>query len=123
MRLLPFLLLASACAAAGARPGREADLSLELAGRTAGPPQDCVSASPGDSLAPRDRQTLVYRRGRTIWVNRLADSCPGLDPTSRLIVEVHGSQYCRGDRIRAVEPGLTIPGPTCPLGRFTPYRR
>ena len=121
MRLLPLLLVATACAAPSAR--RDADLSDELAGHTAGPPRDCVSASPGGSLAPRDRQTLVYRRGDTIWVNRLADACPGLDPTSRLIVEVHGSQYCRGDRIRAIEPGLAIPGPICLLGRFTPYRR
>jgi hypothetical protein len=119
-RLLP-LLLASACAAPSAE--READLSGELAGRTAGAPQDCVGASAGSTLAPRDSRTLVYRRGDTLWVNRLAAACPGLDPMSRLVIEVHGSRYCRGDRFRAIEPGLTIPGPICSLGPFTPYRR
>ncbi|HYE28237.1 MAG TPA: hypothetical protein VEA61_08385 [Allosphingosinicella sp.] len=119
MRLLPLLFLA-ACATGSTR---EADLSRELAGRTAGPPQDCVTASPGDSLVARDPQTLVSRRGDTIWVNRLAAACPGLNPMSTLIVEVHGSQYCRGDRIRATEPGRSIPGPACLLGRFTPWRR
>ena len=119
MRLLPLLVLA-ACAGG---PAREADLSLELAGRTAGPPQDCAPASAGDSLVARDPHTLVYRRGDTIWVNRLAAACPGLGPMSTLIVEVHGSQYCRGDRIRATEPGRVIPGPSCLLGAFTPYRR
>jgi hypothetical protein len=119
MRLLPCLLLA-ACAAG---PAREADLSEELAGRSAGPPQDCVPASAGAGLAPRDSMTLVYRRGDTIWLNRLAATCPALRPTATLIVELHGSQYCRGDRFRTVEPGQSIPGGSCVLGPFIPYRR
>jgi hypothetical protein len=120
MRLLPLVLIASACAAGAAR---EADLSSELAGRSAGPPQDCVGTSTDAGLAVRDSQTLVYRRGDAIWVNRLAAACPGLDPMSTLIVDAHGSQYCRGDPIRAVEAGRSIPGPICLLGPFTPYRR
>jgi hypothetical protein len=124
MRLLPLLLLASACAAGGAGPsGGETDLERELAGRTAGEPRDCVTASPGSSLVARGRQTLVYQRGGSIWVNRLAAACPGLGETSQIVIEVHGSRYCRGDPFRVREPGLSIPGPICVLGRFTPYRR
>ncbi len=120
MRLLPLLLLAPACAASSAR---QADLSSELAGRTAGPPRDCIPASAGDSLVARDSQTLVYRRGDTIWVNRLAAPCPGLHPMSTLIVEVHGSSHCRGDPVRALPMGSRIAGPVCGLGDFVPYRR
>jgi hypothetical protein len=120
MRLLPLLLLASACAASSAR---EADLSIELAGRSAGPPEDCVSASTAANLTPRDSRTLVYADGPTLWVNRLEAACPGLNAMSTLVVEAEGSRYCRGDRIRSVEPGQSIPGPICVLGRFTPYRR
>jgi hypothetical protein len=125
MRLLPILLLTCACAAtAGAPSGRgEADLARELAGRTAGEPRDCLAASRGANLVPRGREALVYRLGDTIWVNRLAAPCSGLDEMSQLIVEVHGSEYCRGDPFRAREPGMTIPGPICVLGAFTPYRR
>ncbi|HEX8573259.1 MAG TPA: hypothetical protein VF759_10965 [Allosphingosinicella sp.] len=119
MRLLPLLLL-TACAAG---PAGEADLSEELAGRSAGPPQDCVPASTLGNLAPRDSMTLAYRSGDTIWLNRLAATCPALRPTSTLIVEAHGSQYCRGDRFRTVEPGQSIPGGSCVLGPFTPWRR
>ncbi len=119
MRLLPILFLA-ACAGG---PVHEADLSGELAGRSAGPPEECVSASSVGSLVPRDSRTLVYRSGDTIWVNRLAADCPGLRPMSSLIVEAHGSSYCRGDRFRAAEPGSSIPGPACVLGSFTPWRR
>lgn len=124
MRLLPLLLLATACAATGggASDG-EADLTRELAGRTAGEPRDCVSTSPGSNLTARGRQTLVYRRGDTIWVNRLKAECPGLHELSQLVIEVQGSRYCRGDHFRTREPGISIPGPICILDRFTPYRR
>jgi hypothetical protein len=120
MRLLPVLLLASACAASTAR---EADLSTEIEGRRAGNPEDCVSTSTAANLTPRDSRTLVYADGATFWVNRLEAACPGLNAMSTLIVEAQGSRYCRGDRIRAVEPGQSIPGPVCVLGSFTPYRR
>jgi hypothetical protein len=120
IRLLPILLLASACAASSAR---EADLSRELAGHSAGRPETCVRAF-GANLTARDSMTIVHRQGDTIWVNRLRAACPGLRPTSLLILEPgEGSRYCRGDRFRAVETAGGIPGPYCVLGDFTPYRR
>jgi len=122
MRLLPLLLLASACAAAGPSSG-ESGLERELAGRAAGEPRDCVSISTGANLAARGRQTLVYEQGDALWVNRLAAACPGLDEMSQILIEVHGSRYCRGDHFRIRRPGESIPGPICVLDRFTPYRR
>jgi hypothetical protein len=124
MRLLPLLLLASACAAApGAPSGGGTGLARELAGRTAGAPQECVAVATASSLAPRGRQALVYERGDTIWVNRLRAECPGLDAMSQIVIELHGSRYCRGDRFRTRRSGESIPGPICVLGSFTPYRR
>lgn len=121
MRPLPILLLASACAVGSVR---EADLSGELAGLSSGPPEQCVGAVSAANLAARDSSTLVYRRGATIWVNRLAAPCPGLRATSTLILEpTDGSRYCRGDRFRSVETAQAIPGPYCVLGDFTPYSR
>ena len=71
-----------------------------------------------------DGQTLVVDRGINFYVNRLRAPCPGLAPTDTLIVEPHGSQYCRGDHFRA-RPfgGSAVPGPICVLGPFVPYRR
>jgi hypothetical protein len=112
--LLPLLALA---ACAGSSPADD------LAGRTAGPAEDCVPTSTGAGLVARDSRTLVYRQGATLWVNRLAAACPGIHPLSTLIVDVQGGQYCRGDRVRGVEPGQSIPGPACLLGPFTPWRR
>jgi hypothetical protein len=120
MRLLPVLLLASACAAGS---GREADLSSEIAGRAEGPPERCVTGS-GANLSVRDSRTLVYDQGDAIWVNRLPAACPGLRRSSMLIIEPDdGSRYCRGDRFRAAEPTGGVAGPYCALGEFTPYRR
>lgn len=126
MRLLPLLLmLAGSAAPAVEGPSRDQDaLSRELAGRVAGKTVACISpASSSAGLTIVDSRTLVYREGRTLWVNRLPHQCPGLRPLETLVVEVHGSQYCRHDRFRSLQSGSTIPGPTCLLGDFTPYRR
>lgn len=96
----------------------------ETAGRTAGPPQSCISTSPQEGLRILDAATLAYGHGRTMYVNNLGGACPGLEPTATLIVEPGiGGQYCRGDRVRGREIGANIPGPTCLLGDWVPYRR
>ncbi len=124
MRALIMLLALAGCTGFGGQTHTaEEDLSRELAGRVAGPPETCVSDHRSRSLQIVDRRTLTYRAGDTLWVNRLAADCPGLRPLNTLIVEKHGSQLCRGDRVRGIEPGSTIPGPMCPLGDFIPYRR
>lgn len=105
-------------------PNRNAAFAQELAGRVAGTPQDCVGTMQAQNLQVVDGQTLAYDQGRTIWVNRLAAACPALEPLNTVIVEPKmGSEYCRGDHIRGLEPGAIIPGPTCFLGEWTPYRR
>jgi hypothetical protein len=95
----------------------------ELAGRTAGAPQRCVPTRPSDSLRIVDAQTVIYGSGQTVWVNRPASTCPGMDQMDVLVVDLIGSQYCRGDRVRTIDPVTKIPGPSCILGDFVPYRR
>src|SRR3954467_2068147 len=98
MRLpLMIALLLAVCSATDMHSRDRADLAAQLAGRTAGPPQDCVSIDATSNIRPVDSQTLVIDRGGTIYVNQLAGACGNLEPTDTLIVEAHGSQYCRGD--------------------------
>ncbi|MEO7178443.1 MAG: hypothetical protein ABIW83_06340 [Allosphingosinicella sp.] len=124
MRLLPLIFATAACAATGAGPSRgETELANDISGRSAGEPRDCVPTSLGSGLVVRGRQTLIVERGDTIWVNRLPAACPGLRETSQIVIELQGSQYCRGDHFQALEPGSSIAGPICVLSRFTPYRR
>ena len=125
MRALILAIVLSGCVTGSDfAEGDEAELALELEGRVAGAAQRCVSTTPSEALTIVSADTLVLRRGGTIWVNRLEGNCPGLRPLHTLVVEPSLSgQYCRNDRVRAVEPGSSIPGPICPLGDFTPYRR
>lgn len=120
MRALPLLLAIAACAALP--EARDSRLARELEGRVAGEPQPCVSAGQSQSLQAVDRRTIVLRTSEAVWVNRLAGECPGLSPMSTLVVETFSGRYCRGDRVRGVEAGASIPGPSCPLADFVPYR-
>ena len=108
---------ASSCAPAG--PTAAPAALPELAGRTAGAPQRCVPMPRTESLRIADNRTIVYGGGRTIWVNRV--QCPGVTRMDILVVEPIGSQYCRGDLVRTIDPVSKIPGPACILGDFVPY--
>ena len=119
MRALILLAALTGCAT----HSPEESFAQELSGRTAGEAQRCVPITGSRSLRIIDRQTLAYEGGRTLWVNRLSADCRGLRQGDTLIAEVHGSQYCRGDRVRGLTPGSTIPGPSCLLADFIPYRR
>lgn len=124
MRALALCIALTACATGSSLETElRTNLTRDLAERQAGEPVSCVDPMPGRGLQIVDRSTLVYESGDTIFVNRLEAECPSLRPTSTLIVETFGSRYCRGDRVRASEPGSSIPGPYCLLGNFTPYRR
>lgn len=120
--LLP-LILAACTAVPPPREDGEARFARELAGRTPGPPERCIPSDGQSSLQVVDSATLAYRRGRTLWLNRLPSVCPGMRRGDALVVEMFGSSYCRGDIIRPVRPYSAVPGPTCVLGEFVPYRR
>jgi hypothetical protein len=114
------LLIIAGCAAVG--ESGQAELSRELANMTAGPAQSCAPSTQSQSLQAVDNRTLVLRTANTVWVSRLEGPCPGLTPMSTIIVESFNGQYCRGDHVSGLEPGSSIPGATCPLAEFVPYR-
>ncbi|WP_129793687.1 hypothetical protein [Sphingosinicella sp. CPCC 101087] len=121
--LLPLLLMAG-CAAADAEPqSSDNALSRMLAGRTAGTPENCVRIEPSQSLNAIGTGTIVYGSGRTIWHVRLRGSCPSIRRLDTLLVEPTGSQYCRGDHVRSIDPPSRIPGPVCVIESFVPHTR
>ena len=117
------MLALAGCSPAGPIAGNPDAFTRELAGRAAGPARSCVSTAHNSNLRVIDSRTLAYDLGSTLWVNRLEASCPGLRPHNTLIVDMTSGGYCRGDRVRGLEPGGIIPGPTCILRDWTPYRR
>ena len=120
-RLLIFIAL-SGCAPVAPGPVPGDALAVELVGRTAGAAQTCVSTMPNQGLRVINSRTLAYESGRTLWINRLKAACPAIEPYNTVIVEASAGHYCRGDRVRGIEPGATIPGPACNLDDWTPYR-
>jgi hypothetical protein len=126
--MIGLLALAGCAATAEMQASEKAEAAKELASalgdRTPGTPRDCISTSDSDSPQIIDDHTVLYKPvGRTLWRNDLASSCPGLRPYTTMIVEVHGSQLCRNDRFRVIEPGTTIPSAYCVFGQFTPYEK
>ena len=117
------LFLAGCQPAALAPAGPGDPLGRELAGRIAGQPQSCISTFANQGFRVVDQATIAYDLGRTFWVNRLQDACPSLSPHNFVVVERAGTQLCRGDRVRGQEPGSSIPGPSCSLHDWVPYRR
>jgi hypothetical protein len=120
------LLLAGCTGSSELQASRQAEAAADLAkaleGRVAGKPQNCLS-SPSSVNGPQiiDSSNILYRDGKRVWRNQLEGDCPSLDQYDILVVEMHGSQICRNDLFRPVDPGSRIPGAYCRFGQFTPY--
>ena len=97
-------------------------LARSLSGQVAGPAQSCIAPPTNQNVMVIDASTVAYDVGRTLWVNRLQHACPSLSPHNNVIIEHGGAQVCRGDRVRGLEPGASIPGPSCNLQDWVPYR-
>ena len=123
--MLGALALAGCTGNAELRESQQAQAQRALAealeGRVAGKPQDCISSTGLGGPQVIDASTILYREGGRIWRNDLPSSCPSLDRFSIIVAELHGSQICRNDLFRPVDPGSRIPGPHCRFGQFTPY--
>lgn len=124
MKRLALAALAFGGVAGSAAPAapRQDPLAKALAGRVAGQSVDCVEQSRLDGPEIIDERTILYREnGRRTWRSDLPERCPGLRPFVTLVVEIYGSQLCRNDQFRTIEPGSRIPTSYCRLGAFTPY--
>ncbi|MEO7278101.1 MAG: hypothetical protein ABIW33_08770 [Sphingomicrobium sp.] len=122
--LVPFaaaFALASCAPQPVAQPN--AAFARELAGYVAGPPQTCVTTQPAQNLRAVDSSTIAYGYGRTIYVNHLPGECRGLSPFNTISTQGTSGEYCRGDQVRATEPGAIIPPAWCHFGEWVPYRQ
>jgi hypothetical protein len=122
LMLIAAAVTVASCSRPALPPG--AAFAQETAGRVAGPAQTCVSTFPQQNLRILDPQTVAYGWGNTVYINHLSGPCPALSQYNTIIVEGSiGSQYCRGDRVRGLEPGAIIAGPSCNLNDWVAYRR
>ena len=101
----------------------QANYDRLLAGKTAGPPMNCLSMIRTRDMEVIDDDTIVYRDGRTAYVNRPRGGCNGLSSGGyALVTRSFGSQLCRGDiaTVAHLSSGTTVG--SCSLGDFVPYR-
>ncbi len=131
MRLLILATAAlglAACATAMSQPAQrseraQAQYDQLLAGKTAGKPANCLPLQRSNDMVVIDDDTILYRDGRTTYVNRPLGSCNLLSRGSyALVTRSQGSQLCRGDigMVTDLSNGITVG--SCALGDFVPYK-
>lgn len=125
---LSALALLAGCAAspepeAQLTPKQAERLAKLLDGKEPGKPESCVPASRASRLTAISDDVLVLPVNRhLVYRNDLNGTCRGLARGDILVLELHGSQYCRGDMARVVSPMSGFMGAVCSLGDFVPYR-
>jgi len=101
------------------------ELAKALAGRTAGTPQSCIPSYRTTQMEVIDDQTLLYRDGKTIYLQKPLSACSGLRNGSfTLVTRQYGiNQYCRGDINEMVDLRTGMRGAACVFGDFVPYTK
>jgi hypothetical protein len=94
-----------------------------LKGRVAGEPQKCIRAFPTPDLTVIDSTALVYKVGRTLYVN-VPKNARTLDDRETLVRRTSfGSRLCNTDIVTTVDSGLGHHTGSISLGEFVPYRK
>lgn len=130
MRILPLTTALAAAAAAGllvagaalAAPNSPAErLAKALEGRTAGAPVNCIMLRNIQSSQIIDDTAILYRVGRTLYVNKPTSGANFLDSTDIMVTDTRTPQLCSVDIVRLVDQGSRMMGGTVGLGQFVPY--
>ncbi|MDR6789693.1 hypothetical protein J2Y58_003066 [Sphingomonas sp. BE138] len=131
-----FLMTFAAAAALGAaavvaapaqkpdKPDRNRlDYEKLLAGKTAGPPQDCI-----DTRWTRPQLTaydgkLIYRVSKKlVYVTDTGGGCEAVARGDAIVTRQFQTRLCRGDIAQTVNLPARIPSGSCAMGAFVPYR-
>ena len=100
----------------------EQELTELLEGYEAGEPVNCLNRSQRDRLRIIDRTALVFRDGKTLYVNRTA-APRYIDDFDVPVFKPFGSRLCRSDRVEWVERFSGMGGPVTLLKEFVPYTK
>ena len=94
-----------------------------LSGKVAGKAEKCLPTYRSNDMTIIDDDTILFRDGRTTYVNHPLGGCQSLSRSgSALVTRNIGPQLCRGDLATVVDntSGMTLGA--CSLGDFVPYR-
>lgn len=123
--LMSALLVAIIPLAASAAPKPyakgEAKLAEALAGRTAGPPLDCLDPKTVETVEVIERTAILYRMpGGVLYLNRPDAGAMDLEWDSTLTTRTVGARLCHHDAMVASRFGETS---FLMLGPFIPYSK
>ena len=116
-----------ACATASEPTQRSAKAQKEydrlLAGKVPGKAEKCLPTYRSSDMTVIDDDTILFRDGRTVYVNHPLGGCNNLHQSGRaLVTRNFGPQLCRGDLATVVDNSSGISVGACSLGDFVPYR-
>lgn len=101
-------------------------LARALEGRTAGQRANCVPNLHGQArMQVIDDGTILFRDGGTIYLQRPAGGCPGIESRGYTLISRRAGQHqiCSGDIQQLVDLETGIQGGTCVFSEFVPYRK
>ena len=101
----------------------EAKLAKMLEGRVAGEPQNCIRNFPTARLTVIDGTALVYKSGKTLYVN-IPENARSLDDRDIQVRRTSfGSRLCNTDIISTADQGTGMYTGAILLGKFVPYTK
>ena len=117
-----------ACATASEPAQRSASAQRQydnlLAGKVAGKAEKCLPTYRSNDMTIIDDDTILFRDGRTVYVNHPLGGCNNLSQSGRALVTRNvGPQLCRGDLATVVDNTSGMSLGACSLGDFVPYRK
>ena len=106
-------------------PKAERELASALAGRTAGAPVRCLPSYRSTDMQVIDDWTILYKDGRTTYVQNPRGGCRGLGFGSYTMVtrQFGTNQLCDGDISQLVDLRTGMNGGSCVFGPFLPYTK
>ncbi len=106
-------------------PRAQRDLAEALAGRTPGPAVRCIPNYRSNNMQVIDDDTILFRDGRIIYLQKPRGPCSGIANGSRtLVTRPFGTNHlCDGDINRVVDLSAGIGGGSCVFSPFIPYTR
>jgi hypothetical protein len=100
-------------------------LGKALAGRTAGKPVGCISNSRGSDMTIVDDNTILFKEGGTVYVQKPRGGCYGIgNGNYTLVTRINaGNRLCSGQINEIVDRVSGYGFGSCVFDDFVPYRK
>lgn len=121
--LIGAMLMTATLPAQAARPDPEARIAKALDGRVAGKPVDCIQLQQIQSTEIFDRTAILYKVGRTWYLNRPTSGATFLDRGDILVTDTRSPNLCSIDIVRLIDQSTRFPSGSLGLGKFVPYTK